>query len=45
MTVVPNAKARDFAEHLLRPIADVHPGENAAVLLLSLNLFLVIAVY
>jgi ATP:ADP antiporter, AAA family len=34
-----------FGQRLLRPIADVHPGEASQALLLALNLFLVLAAY
>jgi AAA family ATP:ADP antiporter len=36
---------RRFPERFLSPIADMHDGETAGVLLLALNLFLVLAAY
>jgi ATP:ADP antiporter, AAA family len=36
---------KGFVERLLAPIADVHPGEATAALLLTLLMFLVLAAY
>jgi len=43
MTRLPNTAGNGTVERLLRPIADVQPGEAAKTLLLALNLFLVLA--
>src|SRR4029450_9348745 len=45
MTVPPASPLRQFGRRLLRPIADVHPGESSQALLLALNLFMVLAAY
>jgi AAA family ATP:ADP antiporter len=45
MADAPNATRRTVLERLLSPIADVHQGERNRTLLLSLNLFLVLAAY
>jgi AAA family ATP:ADP antiporter len=45
MTAHPGPSVRRFGQRLLRPIADVHPGEGSQALLLALNLFLVLAAY
>jgi ATP:ADP antiporter, AAA family len=36
---------KNFVERLLSPIADVRPGEGRKTLLLTVNLFLVLAAY
>jgi AAA family ATP:ADP antiporter len=42
----PHARpVQGLGQRLLRPIADVHPGEASQALLLALNLFLVLAAY
>jgi AAA family ATP:ADP antiporter len=45
MTRLPNTAGNGIVERLLRPIADVQPGEATKALLLALNLFLVLAAY
>ncbi len=45
MTAADASPKRAVLERVLRPIAEVRPGESVSVLLLALNLFLVLAAY